>query len=202
MELKVSRPVQILALVLVIAGVGGIASLQVLGKSSADPGRQLSVAQIRARARAQRPAPAAAAKSKPAAAKPAATPKPKPVVAANGLPAVLNAALRANRVVVVSIFDPQVKADAFSYAEAKAGAADAGAGFLPVSVLDDSLTGPLTTKLPGGGLLPVPGLLIYRGANADLVERVDGFADRDAVAQLALEAKTAAPLAAPAPATP
>lgn len=199
MDLKVSRPVQILALVLVIAGVGGIASLQVLGKSSADPGQQLSVAQIRARARAQRPAPATAAKPKPAAAKPVATAKPKPAIAANGLPALLNDALRANGVVVVSIFDPQVKADAFSYSEAKAGAADAGVGFLPVSVLDDSLTGPLTTRI--GSLLPVPGLLIYRGSNGDLIERIDGFADRDAVAQLAIEAKTAEPMAA-APAAP
>ena len=52
MDLTVSRPVKILALVLVIAGVGGIASLSMLGKSS-DAGSgnaQLSVAQIRARA--------------------------------------------------------------------------------------------------------------------------------------------------------
>lgn len=201
MDLKVSRPVQILALVLVIAGVGGIASLQLLGKSSAGPGQELSVAQIRARARAQRPAPAAAPTPKPAAAKPkpVATPKPQPVAAANGLPTLLNDALRANRVVVVSVFDPQVKADAFSYSEAKAGAADAGVGFVAVSVLDDSLTGPLTTKI--GSLLPVPGLLIYRGSNGDLIERIDGFADRDAVAQLAIEARTAEPIAA-APATP
>jgi hypothetical protein len=169
-----------------------------LGKSSADPGQELSVAQIRARAHHTTPASTTAAP----AAKPKPAPKPVPVVAANGLPTLLNDALRSHAVVVVSIFDPQVKADAFSFSEAKAGAADAGVGFLPVSVLDDTLTGPLTTKI--GSLLPVPGLLIYRGSTGDLIERIDGFADRDAVAQLAIEAKTAEPMAAAAaaPATP
>ena len=51
MDLTVSRPVKILALILVIAGVGGVASLSMLGKSSgaASGDAQLSVAQIRER---------------------------------------------------------------------------------------------------------------------------------------------------------
>jgi len=230
-DLTVSRPVKILALVLVIAGVGGIASLSMLGKSSgaASANAQLSVAQIRARAHhtattATTAAPAshagpakhtpttakpakhataapAAPKTTPAAttttAAPAAPPKPKPTVAANGLPIVLADALHQHRIVVVSIFDPQSQTDAVSYAEARAGAGDANAGFLGVSALDDTVAGPLTAALPGGGLLPLPGLLIYR-APSTLVERIDGFADRDSVAALALTAKTAAAYAAPA----
>jgi hypothetical protein len=124
-------------------------------------------------------------------------PKPKPVTAANGLPIVLNDALRAHRIVVVSVFDPQSQTDAISYAEARAGAGDISlAGFLGVSVLDDSVAGPLTAALPGGGLLAVPGLLIYRRPGT-LVERIDGFADREAVAQLALAALTAPAVTAP-----
>jgi hypothetical protein len=195
-DLTVSRPVKILALILVIAGVGGIASMSLLGKSSSAGGPALSVAQIRARAHSSTsttPTVSTPAVKTPAKAKP----KQKPVTAANGLPIVLNDALRAHRIVVVSVFDPQSQTDAISYAEARAGAGDISlAGFLGVSVLDDSVAGPLTAALPGGGLLAVPGLLIYRRPGT-LVERIDGFADREAVAQLALAALTAPAVTAP-----
>jgi len=78
---------------------------------------------------------------------------------------------------------------------------DAGAGFLLVNVLDNSLAGLLTGVLPGGGLLPDPGVLIYR-APGTLAIRIDGFADRDAIAQAAADAlagqdgPTTAPVAA------
>jgi hypothetical protein len=216
-DLTVSRPVKILALILVIAGAGGVASLSLLGKSSPSTAPQLSVDQIRARAhgsvvnpttkspvKAKVVAPAPVThKATPTQAAPKAKPKPVQVTAANGLPVLLNDALRAHRIVVVSIFDPQSQTDAISYAEARAGARDvATAGFLGVSVLDDSVAGPLTAALPGGGLLPVPGVLIYRRPGT-LVERVNGFADRDAIAQLALAALTASPVTAPVvPVTP
>ena len=208
MDLKVSRPIQILLLVIVIAGVGGILSMSMLGKSSpAASGPALTADQVRARAHnTTTTALAAGPKTTP---KKAATKPPvvavkhprdlKPrtpaaTTAANGLPVVLNAALRQHRIVVVSIFDPQDKTDAVSFAEARAGAGDAGVGFLGVSVLDDPVAGPLTAALPGGGLLPVPGLLIYRRPGV-LIARVDGFQDRDGVAQIAVGAVTAPPLA-------
>jgi len=216
-DLTVSRPVKILALILVIAGVGGIASMSMLGKSSPASAPPLSVAQIRARAHSSTPTTRTAstsARTTPVKAKAVApphvhatpkakpTPKPVPVTAPNGLPAILNDALRAHRIVVVSVFDPQSQTDAISYAEARAGANDvSAAGFLGVSVLDDSVAGPLTAALPGGGLLAVPGLLIYRRPGT-LVERVDGFADRDAVAQLAIAALTAPAVTAPVVTTP
>jgi hypothetical protein len=213
-DLTVSRPVKILALILVIAGVGGVASMSMMGKSSpSSSGPQLSVEQIRARAhgtvvnqkpaKAKAVAPAASATSK-AKAKPKAKPQPTAaqMTAKNGLPMLLNDALRAHRIVVVSVFDPQSQTDAISYAEARAGAGDVSqAGFLGVSVLDDSVAGPLTSALPGGGLLPVPGVLIYRRPGT-LIERVDGFADRDSIAQLALASLTAKPFTPPAAAAP
>ena len=213
MDLKVSRPIQILLLVLVLAGVGGIASMSMLGKSSpsTNDAAQLSVAQLRARAHkstapAATPAKAAhptkrAAKPAAATTTPAVTPPKKPAPPSNGLPIVLNDALRSHRIVVVSLFDPQSQTDAVSYAEARAGAGDARAGFLGVSVLDDTLAGPLTAALPGGGLLPVPGLLIYRAPGV-LIQRIDGFQDRAGVAQLAAAARTASPFVPPAPAAP
>jgi hypothetical protein len=209
--MTVSRPVKILALLLLVAGVAGIASLKVLGKSSSGGSATsaLSVAQIRARAHAAaKPAatpvrhataskratagpkpvtkpPRPAAKPKPAAAK-----VPRPTTAANGLPIVLADALHAHRIVVVSVFDPQSQTDAVSYAEARAGADEARVGFVGVSVLDDTVAAPLTAALPGGGLLPLPGTLVYR-APGTLVERIDGFADRDSIAALALNARSA-----------
>ena len=196
MELKVSRPIQILVLVLVIAGVGGIASMQMLGKrSSSSSTAALTPDQVRARAHHTSVQTLHQAKPKRQATptKRSETPTPpKPVVVkppANGLPLVLNDLLRDHRVVVVSVFDPQDKTDAISYAEARAGAADAGAGFLGVSVLDESVAAPLTAALPNQALLPVPGLLIYRRPGV-LVQRIDGFEDRDGVAQLAVGAVT------------
>jgi hypothetical protein len=129
------------------------------------------------------------ARAKPVAPKPQVTHPPVPV-APNGLPMSLVRALRLHRIVVVSLFDPQSTTDAISFAEARAGAADAGVGFLGVSVLDNAVAGPLTAALPGGQLLPEPGLLIYRRPGT-LVQRIDGFVDRDAVAQAAVASVTA-----------
>jgi hypothetical protein len=103
------------------------------------------------------------------------------------LPKPLQWQLAHHRVVVVSVYNPRSDVDAISVAEAHAGAADAKAGFLLVSVLDNKVAGILTGLLPGGGLLPDPGVLVYR-APGDVVLRLDGFADRAAVAQAATNA--------------
>jgi len=232
-DLTVSRPVKILALVgLLVAVAGG--GLMTLRKPHAPSAPVPTVAQLRARAHARtrtlhrthvpakpavptkkasakpavskptvaKPAVAKPALAKPAVAKPAVAkptvakaappapkpaPKPKATVAANGLPMPLAEALKSHAIVVVSLFDPQSQTDSISYAEAKAGAADAGVGFLGVNLLDDAVASPLTAILPGGGLLPDPGVLVF-SAPGTLVLRFDGFADRDAVAQAAAQA--------------
>jgi hypothetical protein len=135
--------------------------------------------------------PAAAATTKPKAhpAKPAPTPESKPKPAAanpapalpKDLPAAVGRALLAHRVVVVSLYDPQSKVDAMAEAEAAAGARAAGVGFVAVSALGEAQAGLLTKTL---GVLPSPTLLVYRRPG-DLVMRLDGFADRDTVAQAA-----------------
>lgn len=124
------------------------------------------------------------------------------------LPQALQWQLAHHRVVVVSIYNPRSDVDAISVAEAHAGAVDANAGFLLVSVLDDKVAGILTGLLPGGGLLPDPGVLVYR-APGDIALRLDGFADRASVAQAATNAlhgetgpDAAATAAAPAASTP
>ena len=111
------------------------------------------------------------------------------------LPAPLQWELSHHKVVVVSFYDPNANVDAISVAEAHAGAITTKAGFLLVSVLDNKVAGILTALLPEGGLLPEPGVIIYR-APGTIVLRMDGFADRDSVAQAAANA-----IAAPAPVT-
>ena len=117
------------------------------------------------------------------------TAKPKfrgnPVYA--DLPPPLQWQLAHNKVVVVSLYNPHSDVDAISVAEAHAGAVDAHVGYLLVNVLDDKVAGILTALLPGGGLLPEPGTLIYR-APGTIAVRVDGFADRDSIAQAATNA--------------
>jgi hypothetical protein len=105
----------------------------------------------------------------------------------------INSALKKHDIVIVSVFDPQSPTDAISYEEAKAGASDARVGFVGISLLDNPVAAALTSALPGGGLLPSPGVLIYRRPGK-LVQRMDGFTDRGVVAEAAAASVTAAPL--------
>ena len=213
MDLTISRPVKIFALVAVIAAVGGVSMLMLKPKPApapvvvsnapaATPAKTATTPAAAPAAKAHTKTQPAAAKAKvPALAGPAtayvpataAAPKSAVKVAANGLPSSIDALFRNHAIVVVSVFDPESSTDAVSYAEAKAGAADAGVGFVGVSLLDSPLAAALTTALPGGGLLPAPGVLIYRRPGT-LVQRIDGFTDRDIVAQAAAESVTAPPV--------
>jgi hypothetical protein len=207
-DLTISRPVRIFALVAVVAAVGGMAMLAMKPKQAAAPPVVVSKPAaappttttpthgLGSTAAAASHANAASAKAAPAKAtapKKAAAPKVVPPVAKNGLPSSIDAAFAKHAIVVVSVFDPQSSTDAISYAEAKAGAADAGVGFVAISLLDNPLAAALTSSLPDGGLLPAPGVLIYRRPGT-LVQRIDGFTDRDVVAQAAAASVTAAPL--------
>jgi hypothetical protein len=203
-DLTISRPIKILALVAVIVATAGVGMLMLKPKHVAAP----PVVITKAAATATTTAAAAAAprrtattsgQAKPAlashrpTARKAAHAAKLPPVAKNGLPTAIDQALEAHRIVVVSVFDPQSATDAISYAEARSGAADARVGFVGISLLDSTLASALTSALPGGGLLPAPGVLIYRRPGI-LVERIDGFTDRDVVAQAAAASVTAPPL--------
>jgi hypothetical protein len=130
--------------------------------------------------------PAAPVAAKP---KPVATPapvkkapqRPSAMVAAlkAGLPTPLAAALARHDVVVVSLYNPYSQVDGISFAEARAGAQLAGAGFVPLSVLSQAQVGKLTEQL---GLLPNPGVLVYVRPHT-LAAKISGFADKETVAQ-------------------
>jgi hypothetical protein len=185
--MTVGRPVQLFALVALFAAFAGAGTLMLHKKPTTASPIKVS-APHRAAAAAPTSHPAARPPAKPAVHK-----QPPALIAADGLPMSLAKALRTHRVVVVSLFDPQSQTDAIAFAEARAGARAARVGFLGVSVLDNAVAGPLTAALPAGQLLPEPGLLIYRRPNK-LVQRIDGFADRDAVAQAAVASASGPPL--------
>jgi len=116
-----------------------------------------------------------------------APPRPSPAVVAAlaaGLPAPLARAFARHDVVVVSLYNPYSQVDGIAFAEARAGAQLAGAGFVPLNVLSQAQVGKLTEQL---GLLPNPGLLVYVRP-ATLAARISGFADKETVAQAAQNA--------------
>lgn len=121
--------------------------------------------------------------------KPAAKPKPKPVApkpaaTEDGLPSVLSTALARNRVVVVSLYVPDVELDDLAMQEARAGAAAAGAGFVALNVLNEGQSRPLAKEL---GVLEDPAVLVFRRPG-ELVVRFSGFADKQTVLQAARNA--------------
>jgi hypothetical protein len=103
---------------------------------------------------------------------------------AAGLPEALAQALGRYRTVVVSLYDPYSQVDGTAFAEARAGAALAGVGFVPLSVLIQKQVGKLTEQL---GLLPDPGVLVYVRPGI-LAAKIGGFADKETVAQAASNA--------------
>jgi hypothetical protein len=200
MNTTISPQIRILAVVGLLAAIGLGASLLVFGhgkSKTAEPAAtttQTTAAHTTRRthstpAKAAQAAHAAKHATKTHAAARAHAKKAKPAGFRGNrvyatLPRPLQWALAHHKVVVVSLYNPSSDVDAISVAEAHAGAIDAGAGFLLVSVLDNKVAGILTALLPGGGLLPDPGVLVYR-APGDIAVRLDGFADRASVAQAA-----------------
>ena len=133
--------------------------------------------------------PTSTAKPKGAQAAPRVKAPPQPSAAvqaalAAGLPAPVARALGEHPVVVVSLYNPYSQVDGIAFAEARAGAQLAGVGFVPLNVLSQTQVEKLTEQL---GLLPDPGLLVYRRP-ATLVVRISGFADKETVAQAAQNA--------------
>jgi hypothetical protein len=135
----------------------------------------------------QRGAKAKPKAAKPAARKPVAKPKPKPKVDPTldkNLPSSVKIAFNGRNVVVVALHAPDVPLDEMSVAEAKAGAAAAGAGFVALNVFDESQARPLTKLL---GVLEDPTVLVFKRPG-NLFLRISGFADQQTVAQAATNA--------------
>jgi hypothetical protein len=112
----------------------------------------------------------------------------------DGMPAALAVALASHKVVVVSLYAPRSSVDEMATAEAKHGAALAGAGFVAFSVADERIVSPLSSLLTGAPtaadrVLDGPAVLVFQRPRT-LFVRLNGFADRDTVAQAAANADT------------
>ncbi len=165
-----ARPLLVL-LLLVVAAAG--AALLVLERRRSDEGSKASA----------NPA-VAAPKPHVAPARPKPKPKPaKPAAPADQLPAPIRRALAADSVVVVSLYDPKAKIDGTAMREAQAGAAQAGSSFVRIDVRKNNVAA-LNARY---GVVQDPAVLVLRPPGS-LVVRIDGFADRETVAQAALNA--------------
>lgn len=186
---KISLPVRIFAVVIVLVGVGGMLAMRTMG-ASVDEAAPIPVpAKTSAKTPATTPAksaqPATAAAGAPAT-KP--TPKPKPavnpVVPPTGFPVVVDNALRRHEVVVVSLVVPGARVDELAAAEAEAGAKLGGAGFLALNVLNEGVARSLLAKLDS---VQDPSVLVVKRSGEVALE-LAGFVDRETVAQAAANA--------------
>lgn len=89
--------------------------------------------------------------------------------------------LAKNPVVVVVLYAPGSAVDAMATREARAGALDAGVGFLAVDVTKPDAVAALATHF---GVREAPALLVFQ-RGLKIATKIDGFADRETVAQAA-----------------
>jgi hypothetical protein len=192
---KVSVPVRIFAVVILLVGMAGTLMLRTMGPSDEPVAAPAAVAPTpkpaakpaAGKAAAKPAAGKAAAKPAPA---PAATPEPEPAVNApapsqpTGFPKVVDRALQRNPVVVLSLVVPGAKVDELAAAEAEAGAKLGGAGFLALNVLQEGVARALLTKLQS---VQDPSVLVVK-RSGEIALQLNGFVDRDTVAQAAANA--------------
>jgi hypothetical protein len=152
---------------------------KVAAQAKAAAAKKAAVTPAKAKPAAKPAAPAKAAK--PAVANPAVR-----LIATNGLPNSIMVSLRSHNVVVVSLWGTGGKIDAMSRDEAAAGAAAVGAGFVSLNVLASGREAEaLTLKL--GTMLRAPTVLLFT-SGGKLANTLEGFRDRETVAQSALNA--------------
>ncbi len=190
---KISLPVRIFAILIVLAGLAGMLAMRTLSPSvdeSAPIPQPVKRAQPSASTKpATKPgkvvATAPGTKApKPTAAKPKPKPVVNPVVPPTGFPVAVDEALRRNAVVVVSLVLPGARVDELAAAEAEAGAKLGGAGFLALNVLNERVARSLLTKLDA---TKDPSLLVVKRSGEVALE-LNGFVDRETVAQAAANA--------------
>ncbi|MGH3071862.1 MAG: hypothetical protein ACRDNB_06280 [Gaiellaceae bacterium] len=187
---KISLPVRIFAVVIILVGAAGMLALRTMGPSD----EPVAIpAPVKTPAKAPAKAAAAPKTSKPAkASKPVAVPPvnaPQAVkqsIPPTGFPSVVDKALRTNEVLVVSLVVPGARVDELAAAEAEAGAKLGGAGFLALNVLNEGVARALLTKLDN---VQDPSVLVLT-QSGEIAHELAGFVDRETVAQAAASASS------------
>ena len=179
---KLSLPVRIFAVVIVLVGLGGMLAMRSMSPSVDESAPISQPVQKAAPAKAAPKATKAAAAAK--AAKPTPKPPVNPVVPPSGFPVVVDRALQQHRVVVVSLVVPGARVDEIAAAEAEAGAKLSGAGFLALNVLNEGVARALLAKIDS---VQEPSVLVIK-RSGDVAIELTGFVDRETVAQAAANA--------------
>jgi len=179
---KLSLPVRIFAVVIVLVGLGGMLAMRSMSPSVDESAPIPQPVQKAAPAKAAPKATKAAAAAK--AAKPTPKPPVNPVVPPSGFPVVVDRALQQHRVVVVSLVVPGARVDEIAAAEAEAGAKLSGAGFLALNVLNEGVARALLAKIDS---VQEPSVLVIK-RSGDVAIELTGFVDRETVAQAAANA--------------
>lgn len=203
---QISAPVRIAALVGLLAAVAMGAWMMTQGGPSSEPGSALEgtslpIAQANAVAGKltahNRNTAAGKADTTPAvpsspAAKTTKAPKATPIAKhatakaklPKGTPTTIAGQLAQHEIVVVLLYDPESKVDAYSLAEAQLGAREAGAGFLGVNVLQQKQASPFTNAY---GVLDDPTILFFKRPGK-LALKLSGYVDHETIAQAAANA--------------
>jgi hypothetical protein len=196
---KLSPQVRIFALVAVLVAVGGGLFVFTSGRGSAAepelaaPPATPAVAKpakapaVHKTATAKPKAKAQASKAKASKAHPPVKAAPKKVVLKippTGFPLAVDRALARHKVVVVSLVVPGSHVDELAAGEAKAGAKLGGAGYLELNVLNERVAHAVLAKL---GAVKEPSLLVLK-RSGEVVLALEGFVDRETVAQAAANA--------------
>ncbi|MGZ8707500.1 MAG: hypothetical protein ACXW0R_08950 [Gaiellaceae bacterium] len=189
---KVSLPVRIFAVAVLLVGVAGLLFLRTAGGSPTDP---ILVAAPKPSPTKVTPAVMGPVKRGPTPAT-AATPAPATTaptspglnavrkVTPTGFPKSVDQALARHEVVVVSLVVPGSRVDELAAGEARAGAVAGGAGYLALNVLNEGVARALLAKL---GSIRDPSLLVLK-QRGEIAFTLNGFADRETVAQAAANA--------------
>ena len=109
---------------------------------------------------------------------------PAKTLATHGMPVAVARALQKHSV-VVSLYSPQAGLDKLATAEARAGAAASGVGFVAVDVFHQRAGIPVLRKL---GIVDTPAVLVVTRRRAVTAE-LKGFVDRNVVAQAVSDAR-------------
>jgi outer membrane biosynthesis protein TonB len=182
---KVSVPVRVLVVVLLLVGLAGMLMLRTMGPSDDPSAVQSALVPTPKPAAKAAPKPAPAPSPAPAAPTPApAVNAPKPEVPPTGFPKAVDRALEQHPVVVLSLVVPGAKVDELAAAEAEAGAKLGGAGYLALDVLEEGVARALLTKLES---VQDPSVLVVK-RSGEVALQLTGFVDRETVAQAAANA--------------
>ena len=182
---KLSPQVRIFALVAALALVGGLLFVYTSGRGSAAEGELAAPPASPAVAKpAKAPAVHKTTAVKPKAPTKAAPKKVVPKIPPTGFPLAVDRALARHKVVVVSLVVPGSHVDELAADEAKAGAKLGGAGYLALNVLNERVAHAVLAKL---GAVKEPSLLVLK-QSGEVVLALEGFVDRETVAQAAANA--------------